>query len=87
MYFMTNEFSCAQTVSLIVSDFIVLVVMVVALVFSTSIWHHKFKAMEKVMKHTLDVHKKISLLDDAPRQRCNGIPELEPSRPLRTRKP
>ena len=75
---LTNEFSCAQTVSLIVSDFIVLVVMVVALVFSTSIWHHKFKAMEKVMKHTLDVHKKISLLDDAPEDKgATESPELE----------
>lgn len=62
---LTHEFSCAQTISLIVSNFIVLVVMVVALVFSTSIWHHKFKAMEKVMKHTLDAHKHLSVLTES----------------------
>lgn len=62
---LTQEFSCAQTISLLVSNFIVLVVMVVALVFSTSIWHHKFKAMEKVMERTLDAHKRLSIVSEA----------------------
>ena len=69
---LTHEFSCAQTVSLIVSNFIVLVVMVVALVFSTSIWHHKFKAMEKVMEHTLDAHRQLSLLSESPEDTRNA---------------
>jgi hypothetical protein len=47
---LTSDFSCAQTVSLLVSDFIVLAVMILALVFSTSIWHHKFHAMKNIMK-------------------------------------
>ncbi len=65
---LTHEFSCSQTISLIVSNFIVLVVMIVALVFSTSIWHHKFKAMEKVMKHTLDAHRRLSVLNESARE-------------------
>ena len=62
---LTSDFSCAQTVSLIVSDFIVLAVMVIALVFSTSIWHHKFHAMKNIMRVTLHTTRTIAMMKTA----------------------
>ena len=62
---LTSDFSCAQTVSLIVSDFIVLAVMVIALVFSTSIWHHKFHAMKNIMRVTLQTTRTVAMMKTA----------------------
>lgn len=62
---LTSDFSCAQTVSLLVSDFIVLAVMMIALVFSTSIWHHKFHAMKNIMHVTLKTTRTRAMMKTA----------------------
>jgi hypothetical protein len=62
---LTSDFSCAQTVSLLVSDFIVLAVMIIALVFSTSIWHHKFNSMKNIMEVTLNVSRTKKMMKTA----------------------
>jgi hypothetical protein len=69
---LTSDFSCAQTVSLLVSDFIVLAVMIIALVFSTSIWHHKFHAMKNIMKVTLHTTRTRKMMRTAPKLSKEG---------------
>jgi hypothetical protein len=62
---LTSDFSCAQTVSLLVSYFLTLAVMLIALVFSTSIWHHKFNSMKSIMRVTLQVSRTHKMMKTA----------------------
>ena len=62
---LTSDFSCAQTVSLLVSYFLTLAIMLIALVFSTSIWHHKFNSMKSIMRITLQVSRTSKMMKTA----------------------